>query len=94
MYRLMQTFDAPAIATTISGLRSHDLAGPATEEAIDYLGELFAAPRSRGTQMAIAAFSSALSAATITAVATTWTRMVLSNLSGTSDLKGVPTRRR
>jgi hypothetical protein len=80
VYRLMQNFNARLIGTTIVGLRDHPLAGPATVEAIGYLEDLFIAPRSQGTLMAIEALRTALPATTISALATAWTRAILSSL--------------
>jgi hypothetical protein len=80
IYRLMQTFDPLSIATTMVSLGEHPLAGPATVEAIGFLEELFVAPRSQGTRMAVEAFRTVLPAATISAVATAWTRAILSSM--------------
>jgi len=78
VYRLMQTFSAGSVATKLIELRNHAQAGPATEEAIGYLGTLFAAPRSVGTLMAAKALDAAIPEARVQVVATAWTREVLS----------------
>lgn len=79
-YRLMQHSPAGPVAATLATLRNHDQAGPATVEAVDYLGELFAAARSPGVTMAVAALQGAIPEARVRAVATGWTRTVLASL--------------
>ncbi len=80
VYRLMQTFSAETVAATFSNLREHTQAGPATDEAIGYLAELFAAPRLPGVLMAASALKGAIPEARVRTVAITWARMVLSQL--------------
>lgn len=81
VYRLMQTFSAATIAARLAELRNHPQAGPATEEAVGYLRTLFAAPRSTGTGMAVSALDAAIPEARVRAVATAWTRAVLTPLA-------------
>lgn len=59
--RLMQKFPTATIADRPGELRDHPRAGPTTEEAIGYLGTLFAAPRSKGIGMTVSALGAAMS---------------------------------
>jgi len=85
IYRLMQTFPARQVARTLSSLESHPQAGAATREAAGYLGELFIAQRSPGTNMAADALEAAIPAPQVRAVATAWTRAVLEELERLSS---------
>lgn len=85
IYRLMQAFPARQVATTLSSLELHPQAGAATREAIVYLGELFVAQRSPGTNMAAAALETAIPEAEVRTVATAWTRTVLEHLKRSSS---------
>ena len=53
LYRLLVAIDTAALAEGLGMLRAHDLAGPGTEKALEWLRDLFAAgPDARGSQMA------------------------------------------
>lgn len=53
VYRLLVAVPADRLAVTLRRLRSDELAGPATEQAVTYLGELFGAgPAAPGARMA------------------------------------------
>jgi hypothetical protein len=81
VYRLMQTFPPESVAVTMAMLRDHPRAGPATNEAVDYLAQLFSAPRSLGTLMAASALQAVVAEARVRAIATAWARVALAALA-------------
>ena len=53
LYRILVAIDTAVLAERLRMLRTHDLAGPATEKALTWLRDLFAAgPEATGSQMA------------------------------------------
>ena len=80
-YRLMQAFPPEGVAATLAALRNHPQAGGATDEAVTYLPQLFAGPRSPGTVMATSALRAIIPEARIRTVAGAWTQTVLAALA-------------
>lgn len=72
VYRLMQLFPPDLIADRWAGFEDHELIQPVVSEARTYLVELFGAPRSGGTNMAVDALTGAISEGEVRAVARAW----------------------
>jgi hypothetical protein len=66
--RLMQTVPAERIFLTLSGLRSHPIAGPPTIEALDSFQELFGNRAGTGIEMATRALQVAMPAERVRAI--------------------------
>ncbi len=86
IYRLMTTHPVQQIATTISEVLLEDQRSRAvTLEAIQYLSNCFAAPRSIGTAMAIRAAEGSAPANRIATVMNSFTRTLASTVGPTNE---------
>lgn len=81
IYRLMQNLTPATATATLQQLLTTNPAREATSDALTYLHELFATPRSPGTQLAIDALRGDIPNERVTAICTTFTRTTLAAIN-------------
>lgn len=77
VYLLMESTPAGTMAIQVRRLLTNQTTMSVTEQSREYLRRLFAAPRSRGTRLAVQALSGALPATQATTTITEYTRQLL-----------------
>lgn len=76
-YRLMQNLKPDIVNSTLQRLLTTDPAIDVTRQALTYLQDLFATPRSAGTRLAVDALRGDVPNERVTAICTTFTRTTL-----------------